>query len=63
MIQLQVENESKLYNSLDPSRKTVSDEVYRYIKSFCTLVLSSSISPEPVIFIAYSPLHLWSGVG
>lgn len=31
----------------------------RYTLPFTT----SSISPEPVIFMAYSPLHPWSGVG
>ena len=34
-IQLYIQDESRLYNSLDPSREKISDEVYSYLKSFC----------------------------
>lgn len=34
-IQLCVPAESKLYNSLDPSKERISDEVYSYLKSYC----------------------------
>ena len=36
MIQLRIKNESELYNRYDPSRTRINDEVYRYLKSFCT---------------------------
>ena len=36
MIQLRINNESDLYNPYDPSRTKISNEVYPYLKSFCS---------------------------
>ena len=36
MIQLRIKNESELYNRFDPSGNLINDDVYRYLKSFCT---------------------------
>lgn len=36
MIQIQIKEESQLYNQLDPNRNRVSEEVYNYLKSYCT---------------------------
>ena len=36
MIQLRINNESDLYNPYDPSRTRIRDEVYHYLKSFCS---------------------------
>lgn len=36
MIQLRIKNESDLYNPYDPSRTRIHDEVYHYLKSFCS---------------------------
>lgn len=36
MIQLRINNESDLYNPYDPSRTKIRDEVYHYLKSFCS---------------------------
>jgi small-conductance mechanosensitive channel len=36
MIQLRIKNESDLYNSYDPTHTKIHDDVYRYLKSFCT---------------------------
>ena len=34
-IQLCIEEESQLYNHLDPAGERINDEVYSYLKSFC----------------------------
>ena len=36
MIQLRIRNESDLYNPYDPSRTRIHDDVYHYLKSFCS---------------------------
>ena len=36
MIQLRIKNESDLYNPYDPSRTKIRDDVYHYLKSFCS---------------------------
>lgn|GEM_PF-2783690 len=56
MIQIQIKEESQLYNQLDPNRNRVSEEVYNYLKSYCTESESKKhefdklniISDEPV---------------
>lgn len=35
MIRLRVEKESDFYNSLDPSKMRIHDDVYDYLKTFC----------------------------
>ena len=35
MIRLRLENESAFYNSLDPTRVRIDNNVYDYLKSFC----------------------------
>ena len=36
MIQLHIHKESDLYNPFDPSQTRISENVYHYLKSFCT---------------------------
>ena len=56
MIQLQIKNESDLYNSYDPSRTRINDEVYRYLKSFCTDIESGKHLHDTLQIITDSPI-------
>ena len=52
MIQIQIKEESQLYNQLDPQRNRVSEEVYSYIKSFCTESESKKHEFDKLLIIA-----------
>ena len=36
MIHLRIEQESDLYNKFDPYQNKLNDDLYRYLKSYCT---------------------------
>ena len=36
MIQMRISEEAKLYNPLDPEQERISDEVFTYLKSYCS---------------------------
>lgn len=36
MVQLRIHNESELYNHFDPLKTRISEDVYHYLKSYCT---------------------------
>ena len=56
MIQLRINNEADLYHRLDPTRTRISEEVYNYLRTFCTEMEAKKhihdtlqiISDEPV---------------
>ena len=56
MIKMRIKNESDLYNVLDPDRTIINNDVYSYLKSFCTEIEAKKhlhdtlqiISDEPV---------------
>ena len=50
MVQLKIKNESELYNHFDPFKERISDDVYHYLKSYCT-ELNSGKHPLDVIRI------------
>ena len=50
MVQLRIKNESELYNHFDPFKERISDDVYHYLKSYCT-ELNSGKHPLDVIRI------------
>lgn len=58
MIQLRIHDESELYNSFDPSCTRISDEVYEYLKSFCTEFepKAHSHGPETIQVISDGPV-------
>lgn len=45
MIRLRIEEESAFYNSLDPSNERISNDVYSYLKTFC-----SEIEEQPQLY-------------
>lgn len=56
MVQLKIQNESELYNPFDPSKTRVSEEVYRYLKSYCTELQSERHSLDVIRIITDEPI-------
>ena len=56
MVQLKIQNESELYNHFDPSKTRVSEEVYRYLKSYCTELQPESHSLDVIRIITDEPI-------
>ena len=56
MIQLQIENESDLYNPYDPSRMRINEGVYHYLKSYCSELESSKHVHDTLRIITDSPI-------
>jgi len=52
MIQIRVHDESELYNSFDPMQERISDDVYRYLKSYCTGLRSHEHSMDAIRIIS-----------
>lgn len=58
MIQLQIRNESDLYNPYDPSQTMINEYVYRYLKSFCSPQEVSKHAHDTLQIITDSPVDV-----
>jgi hypothetical protein len=56
MIQLQIKNESDLYNPYDPSRMRINEGVYHYLKSYCSPLEASKHVHDTLQIITDSPI-------
>ena len=52
MIQIRIQDESELYNRFDPSQERISEDVYRYLKSYCTGLRSQEHSMDVIRIIS-----------
>ncbi len=56
MIQLRITDESQLYNPFDPSGTRISDDVYGYLKTFCTEMESEKHIRDTLQVISGGPV-------
>ena len=56
MVQLKIQNESELYNHFDPSLTRISEEVYRYLKTYCTELQSEKHPLNVIRIITEKPI-------
>ena len=56
MVQLKIKNESELYNHYDPLKERISEEVYHYLKSYCTELQSEKHSLDVIRIITDEPI-------
>lgn len=56
MIQLQIQNESELYNSFDPLQTRIREDLYHYLKSYCTELQSKKHSLDVLRIITDEPV-------
>ena len=56
MVQLKIQNESELYNQKKKKKTRVSEEVYRYLKSYCTELQPESHSLDVIRIITDEPI-------
>lgn len=56
MIQIRIQNEEDLYNRYDPTQTRINDEVYRYLRSFCTEMESKKHLHDTLQIISDKPI-------
>ena len=56
MIQMLINNESDLYNPYDPSRTKINEEVYHYLKTFCSPLEASKHANDTLQIITDDPI-------
>ena len=52
MIQIRIQEESELYNRFDPAQARISEDVYHYLKSYCTGLRSQEHSMDIIRIIS-----------
>lgn len=56
MIQLRVKNENDLYNPYDPSQTRINDDIYQYLKSYCSPLEASKHTNDTLQIITDSKI-------
>lgn len=56
MVQLKIHNESELYNHFDPTKTRISEDVYHYLKSYCTELQSQKHPLDVIRIITDEPI-------
>ena len=56
MIQLRVKNENDLYNPYDPSQTRINDDIYQYLKSYCSPLEASKHTSDALQIITDSKI-------
>lgn len=56
MVQLKIKNESELYNRFDPLKNRISEDVYHYLKSYCTERQSQMHALDVIRIITDEPI-------
>ena len=56
MIQIRIQDESELYNRFDPLQERISDDIYHYLKSYCTGLRSQEHSMDVIRIISDAPI-------
>ena len=56
MVQLIIKNESELYNRFDPLKNRISEDVYHYLKSYCTERQSQMHALDVIRIITDEPI-------
>jgi len=56
MIQLLIKNENDLYNPYDPSRTRINEEIYQYLKSYCSPLETSKHTNDTLQIITDSEI-------
>ena len=56
MVQLRIKNESELYNHYDPCKERISDDVYHYLKSYCTELQAGKHPLDVIRIITDEPI-------
>ena len=56
MIQLLIEKESDLYNPYDPSRISINEGVYHYLKTYCSPLEASKHVQDTLQIVTDSPI-------
>ena len=57
IIQLQIRDESELYNRFDPTRTRIDERVYNYLKSFCFQMRSEKQTSAVLKIITDQPIN------
>lgn len=57
MVQLKIKNESELYNHFDPLKTRINEDVYHYLKSYCTEAQSQKHTLDIIRVITDEPIN------
>ena len=57
MVQIKIKNESELYNRFDPLKNRISEDVYHYLKSYCTELQSQKHALDVIRIITDEPIN------
>ncbi len=56
MVQIRIKNETELYNPFDPCNARISEDVYQYLKSYCTELQSKRHALDVIRIITDEPI-------
>lgn len=56
MVQIRIKNETELYNHFDPSNTRINEDVYQYLKSYCTELQSERHALDVIRIVTDEPI-------